>query len=271
MTGAAAAVSVALVLIPGVLASGCSSGDAAGRLEECGRGVEGYIEGGGYLHFTQEMENRLVAEVGEFQQVLRVEGDIIFPDRETYEYEETVSSSLQPDQPQRNSFSYLTLDRGATAYVMGERLSRELGVTGWVHYTPESGQNRFFDYDQVMAGLVAMGGEPEWLGYEEVDGVRCARASYVASGEELVGLRIQNDPYFAEQYGGLGLADILGELSVELWIGEKDGLPRRVVMEQSIELDDGSSRHTLVTFTFSAYGEEPPLPIEAPAFSHEAV
>ena len=107
---------------------------------------------------------------------------------------------------------------------MGERLSRELGVTGWVHYTPESGQNRFFDYDQVMAGLVAMGGEPEWLGYEEVDGVRCARASYVASGEELVGCASRTTLLRGAKYGGLGLADILGELSVELWIGEKDGL-----------------------------------------------
>lgn len=265
-------IAVIIFLLVSGLAAGCGdSRGAAGWLEECGREVESYAGANGYVHFVQEMENILGTAQGEFEQVLRVEGDIIFPDRESYRYEETVSSSLQPGQPQENSFSYLTLDRGATAYVMGERLSQELGVAAWIHYTPASGQNRYFDYAQVIGSLVTMGREPEWLGYEDAGGESCAHVRYSASGQDLIDMRIQSDPYFAEQYEGLDLGEALGELSVEFWIGEADGLPRRVFMEQSIVLDGGTSRYTRVTFTFSAYGEKPPLLIEAPAFSHEAV
>ncbi len=232
--------------------------------------MEEYDSEGGYLHFEQELQYRLVTEQGEFEQNLLVAGDMILPDRETYEYEETVSTSQQPGQSQENVFSYLTLDGGATAYVQGERLSAELGVVGWIHYRPLAEQNRYFDYTALMAGLADMGEKPEWLGYEDSGGERCAHLRYAASSQELIDLRVQQDPSFAAQFEGLDLGEVMGELSVEIWIGEADKLPRRVAMDQSVSLEEAKSSTTAIVFVFSGYGEEPPLPIEAPAFANEA-
>ncbi len=269
--GRTAAVMALALALTCVIAAGCApERDPAAWLEESGRAVGEYAAGEGYLHFLQEMESVVGTTQGEFGQVLRVEGDIIFPGREAYGYAESLSSSLSPGQEQGNSFSYLTLDGGATAYVMGERLSAELGVSGWIRYTPASGQDRFFDYPRLLASIVSMGQGPEWLGHEEEDGVRCARVRYAASAEEMLDLRVQQDPSFAGQYQGLQ-AGGLGGLTVEVWIGEEDKLPRRVFMEQTVSTPEGVSGATRVVFTFSAYGEEPPLTIEAPAFFHEAV
>jgi hypothetical protein len=62
----------------------------------------------------------------------------------------------------------------------------------------------------------------------------------------------------------------MGELLVEMWIGEADKLPRQVAMDQSFSLEDGKSSTTRLVFVFSGYGEEPPVPIEVPAFANEA-
>ena len=252
-------------------AAGCGSArEAAAWLAESGQAVEEYAAAGGYLHFRQEMESVIGGALGELSQVLRVEGDIVFPEREAYGYEETLSISLLPGEEQRNAFSYLTLDGGATAYVMGERLSAELGVEGWIRYTPAPGQNRYFDYALLAGSLLSMAREPEWLGYEEEGGTRCAHLRYVASGEEALQLHMQRDPSLAGQYldpqaGGLG------ELTVQLWIGEEDKLPRRASVEQEVSTPDGVSGSTRAVFTFSGYGEGPARSIEAPAAFHEAV
>ncbi len=268
----AAIVTLLAGLLLGGLAAGCGDAqDPAAWLEDCGREVETYAGQNGYVRFVQEMEYSMGTAQGEFEQVLHVEGDIIFPDRESYRYDETVSSTLQPGETQTNSFSYLTLDGGASAYVMGERLSVELGVAGWIHYAPTAEQNRYFDYRQFTGGMLCMGTGPEWLGYEDSGGVRCGRVRYGASGQELLDLRIRQDPSFAEQYQGMDVGEIVGDLRIEVWIGEADRLPRRVSMEQEVALEDGTSSSIRLSFEFSAYGEEPPLLIEAPAFSHEAV
>jgi hypothetical protein len=262
---------VLFLLVSGFLAGCGDSQDPAAWLADCGRKVDICAGEAGYVHFVQEMEYRMGMAQGDFEQILRVEGDIIFPDRESYQYNETVSSTLKPEQPQENSFSYLTLDGGATAYVMGERLSAELGVAGWIHYTPTPEQNRFFDYPELMAGLITMNREAEWLGFEDSGGERCAHVRYSASGQDLIDLRIQQDPSFEEQIQGLDADEIMGDLTVDIWMGEADKLPRRVSMEQVSSPQDGTSSATHLTFVFSAYGEEPPLLIEAPAFSREAV
>ncbi len=266
-----AIIAVFTLIMAGAIAAGCGGGaDASAWLEDCGRAVEEYDIEGGYLHFEQELQYRLATEQGEFEQNLLVTGDIILPDREAYEYEETVSSSQQPGQSQENVFSYLTLDGGATAYVQGERLSAELGVVGWIHYRPLAEQNRYFDYTALMAGLADMGEKPELLGFEDSGGERCAHLRYSASSQELIDLRVQQDPSFTAQFEGLDLGEVMGELSVEIWIGEADKLPRRVAMDQSVTLEEAKSSTTGIVFVFSGYGEEPPLPIEAPAFANEA-
>jgi hypothetical protein len=260
-----------LFLLAGAIAAGCSGGgDASAWLDECGQAVEDYDSQGGYLHFEQELEYRLVTEEGEFEQSLLVSGDIVLPDRETYEYTETVSSSQQPGQSQENAFSYLTLDGGTTAYVQGERLSDELGVVGWIHYRPLSDQNRYFDYTALMTGLADMGEKPEFVGFEDSGGERCAHLRYSTTSQELINSRAAQDPSFTAQFEGLDLGEVMGELSVELWIGEADKLPRQVAMDQSFSLEDSKSSTTQLVFVFSGYGEEPPVPIEAPAFANEA-
>jgi len=261
-----------IVLAAAWSVAGCgNSQDGSAWLNDCGQAVEDYAQGTGYLHFVQEKNYSLGMEVGEFEQKIRVEGDIIFPDRETYDYSETTSSSLQPDQPMENSFSYLTLDGGKTAYVTGERLSEELGVIGWVHYTPQTGQNRYFNYAELLRSLTASQGDAEWLGFEDLNGERCAHIRHSISGQELIDKLFREDPTLLEQYQDVDTSDIMGEMSFEMWIAEGDRLPRQAVMDQVTTLEDGTNSTTHLFMVFSGYGEEAPVTIEAPAFFTEAV
>ncbi|RJP34656.1 MAG: hypothetical protein C4536_02345 [Actinobacteria bacterium] len=253
-----------------VLAAGCGGNDPAAWLTDCGEAINAYAQDDGYLHFVQEKEYRLETLQGDFEQQLRVEGDIIFPASETYEYSETATSTQEQEQ-QENTFSYLTLDGGENAYVMGERLSAELGVLGWVYYTPQPGQNRYFDYAGSIAKLTGVAADPEWLGYEDLGGERCAHIRYSVTGQELIELRLQEDPTLAEQLQGVDLSEVMGELVVELWIREADRLPQQVDMTQSVSMAESASSTTHMLFLFSGYGEVPPLRIEAPAFYNEAV
>jgi len=270
--GIVAIPALAVVLAAAWIVAGCgSSQDGSAWLSDCGQAAEDYAQGTGYLHFVQEKDYSLGMEVGELEQRIRVEGDMIFPDRESYEYSETTNSSLQPDQTLENSFSYLTLDGGKTAYVAGERLSEELGVMGWVYYTPQTGQNRYFDFSELMQSLTASQGDVEWLGYEDVNGVRCAHIRHSISGQELIDKLFQEDPALLEQYQDVDVSKVMGEAIFELWIAEGDRLPRQAIMNQVATLEDGTSSTTHLLMVFSGYGEEAPVTIEAPAFFTEAV
>lgn len=261
---------IVLAVMGGTAGCGVSQ-DVGAWLEDCGQAAADYARADGYLHFVQEKDFRLAIEGRDFEQELRVEGDIIFPGRQSYEYLEKSRSSLQPEETQENAFSYLTLDGGETAYVSGRRLSEELGVAGWVQYTPQPDQNRYFDYADLMESLTAPGGEMEWLGFEDSGGERCAHVRYSISGQELIDLRLQQDPSLLEEYEGIDVGGIVGELSLDMWIGEVDKLPRQVKMEQVATLEDGSNSATTLLMVFSGYGEEPRVLIEAPAFFTEAV
>jgi hypothetical protein len=252
-------------------AAGCGGGDEPSTwLEDCRKAVEDYDAQGGYLRFKQESVYVLGSDEAGFQQRIDVEGDIILPDRETYEYREELSSSLQPEITTQNSFSYITLDGGSTAYVSGERLETELGVTGWVRYTPPEGQNRYFDYTALIDKLTTTGENEEWLGYEEVEGARCAYLRYRVKGQVLLELRMQEDPGFAEQFQGLDVGEMLEELVVEIWIREADRLPQQLMMRQSTSGEEDVTADNNMFFLFTAYGEEAPAGIEAPASFTEA-
>ena len=271
MRKALAIVVAAALVAAGVAASGCGKGtDPAAWLEECRRAADGYASDGGYLRFQQEAEYRLETPEGVFDQKIVIEGEGILPDRQAYAYRETVSSSKVPGQMQENAFSYRTLDGGKTAFVEGAQLSAQLGVAGWIHYTPPEGQNRYFDYLGLVERLTGAGGEAEWLGYEEVEGARCARLRYTVGGRELLDLQLQNDPSFLQRYGDVDLGHLLGDLRVEMWIREADDLPQRVAMEQALTLQEDTGSTSRFLIRFSGYGEEPPAPIEQPAFFTEA-
>ncbi len=256
---------IAVLMLLLAAAAGCGDNeDPSAWLDDCRMAVEDYDAEGGYLHFMQKSEYLLGSDEAEFKQHIDVEGDIILPDREKYEYGEEVSSSLQPGVTSQNSFSYITLDGGGTAFVNGERLEAELGVTGWVYYTPPQGQNRYFDYAELVGELTTTGEDEEWLGYEEVEGARCAYIRYKVRGQTLLELRSQEDPTFAEQFQGLNVGEMLGELVVEIWIREEDRLPQKVIMRQSTSGAAGASSGNSIFFLFTAYGEEMPAGIEAP-------
>lgn len=257
----------ALILAAG---SGCGRERPPSEyLRACGEAAERYAEAGGYLRFVQDSENVLSSGQGTLTQGIRVEGEMVFPDRERYEYREEAVSSLRPGEPQTNSFSYITLDGGKTAYVMGERLASQLGLEGWVHYTPPAGQNRFFDYRKLVAKIAAAGEGAEMLGREEIEGRRCLHLAFSLGAQEILDLRLQEDPSFLERYQGLDWESLLGELRMEVWIGEEDDLPVQVVMhaEKSTGNVSFSSR---ISILFSGYGELPPSPIEKPAVFAEA-
>lgn len=265
---AAAAISLA-ALVAGFL-SGCGDGtDPAGRLEESRRAVQEYVQGGGYLHFRQEKDYRLEQAGMALEQKIYIEGDSIFPSRQRYEYRETASGSQSPGSPQENAFSYLTLDGGATAFVEGKRLSEQTGVVGWVHYTPPVGQNRYFDLPAFLAALAAPSPQVEEAGREEIAGTPCTRLRYSVSGEQLFEMRLSEDPTLRETYGDVDLSRLAGDLTVEIWIGDGDNLPRRVTVQESLSLQEGGSSSSYIRIELSGYGEEPPLFIEQPAFFTE--
>lgn len=251
-------------------AAGCGGEkDAAARLEECRGAVARYVEGEGYLHFRQEKAYGLSQGESSFEQRIQIEGDSIFPLRQRYDYREVASSSQAPGETQENFFSYLTLDAGATAFVQGERLTQQTGVPGWIHYTPPAGQNRYFDLRGLVESLAIPEAAVESLGSEEMDGAPCAHLRYGVSGEQLLEMRLQDDPGLRERYEGLDLNQLVGDLTVEVWVGEEDHLPRRIVLRESVSLQ-GSTSTSDIRVELSAYHREPAVSIEQPAFFTEA-
>jgi hypothetical protein len=266
-------ITIALLLAASVVAlSGCAGKkDPVDLLGQCQRAVDDYVQQGGYLRFEQEVNYSLGTTEGQLDQRIAIEGNNIFPNSQAYNYIETVKSSLNPNEAQQNTFSYLTLDQGKTAFVKGERLSTQLGVAGWVHYTPPSDQNRYFDLPKLIQKLTGVNSGVEQVGYEDQGGTKCVHLRYTMSGQELVDLRMQEDPSLQQKFQGLDLSQVLGDLSVELWLGDADSLPRLILMDQEISLENDISSSSRYRIVLSGWGEEPPSVIEAPAFFNEAV
>lgn len=251
-------------------AAGCGGGDPSRSLSRSIEAASGYVEGGGHVHFVQSMTYRLESPEGGFEEDIHIDGDIVFPDRQRYDYREVAASSQAPDRPQESTFSYITLDGGKTAYVQGERIASQLGVVGWVHYTPPAGQNRYFDFVTLMHSLDSPAGGVELVGHEDIDGSRSAHLRYTIGGRELLQQRFQQDPALEERYGGLDVGQLLGEFTVEIWVREADGLPQRIIVDESLELEEGASTVRHLRVDLSGYFEEPPSPIEKPVVFTEA-
>ncbi len=274
--GAAALVSLAaLALLSAALTlatqPGCGGDRSASEwIEFCGRAVEEYAARGGYLRFTQESRTTLTTPQGSLDGWLRAEGDIILPDRERYEYREELSSTTQPGETSGNSFSYLTVDGGETAFVSGENLEKELGISGWVHYKPPQGQNRYFDYLRLVGRIRRMGEKAEKVAHEDIEGRRCVHVVCRLQGREVVDLYLQEDPSFMERIPGAETEDFSGEVLVRVWVDVESGLPLRVLVEASTSQGEGVSASNRMEMRFSGYHDEPPSPIEAPGSFTEA-
>jgi len=260
---------IILVALSLILAGCGGNQGGAKRLQDCGKAVQDYIDSGGYIRFSQEMEYGLTKGEDNLDQKINMQGAAIFPDRENYEYQEAISSSKTSSDVQNNSFSYLTLDAGKTAFVKGDMLSSQLGVVGWVHYTPPAGQNRHFNFSQLMSRLTTALGKVESLGSEDIDGISCEHLAYDLSGQDLINLQLQENPSLQEQYQGIDLSQIVGDLRLELWAGEADNLPRRGLMDQTMS-GDGITSSTHLRIELSGYGQTSLVPIEQPAFFNEA-
>jgi len=257
-----------------VAGSGCGEKSAETWLEECRQAASEYLQDGNYLHFKEvidyDFEGHFEEQSYEFTQQINIEGDTIFVNRQRYDYREILNSPQVPEGTQENSFSYLTVDGGTTAFVEGERLSTQLGVTGWVHYTPTGEENRYFDYGQFIDTLTGTHENLELVGYEDVRGVRCAHLSYTVSGQELMQLRFQQDPSLEEKYSELDLDEYMEDMDVELWVGEEDNLPRRITVSQVLSQEGEGTANVGILMEFEGYGQEPPILIEEPAFFTEA-
>ncbi len=263
-------VALTVALLLAVLAPACGrERTPAEWLQECGRRAREYADSGGYLRFRQEMESTLQTERGDLVRNLRAEGEIILPDRERYEYWEEVRSGIGEGRSGSNSFSYITLDGGKTAYVKGERLSERLGVEGWVHYTPPEEENRFFDYLKLVDKVTATGREEQWLGFEEAEGVRCAHIAFELSGRDILELHAREGSPLMEVYRELDPKWLDEVLGVEVWISEEHLLPVRLRFSMRRALQGLSLSYTLWA-VFEGYGEQPPFPIEGPAAFVEA-
>jgi predicted small secreted protein len=259
-----AAVAISLIL------AGCGSGrDGAKRLQDSGKAVEDYINSGGYIKFSQELQYGLASADGGLDQKITMQGTAILPERQNYEYQETIKSSKSSEEAKTNAFTYLTLDGGKTAFVKGDILSSQLGVIGWVHYTPPTGQNRYFNFPELMSRLTTPQGEVEVLGSEEISNTTCLHLAYDLNGQDLLNLQLQENPSLQEQYAGVDLSQVVGDMRLEMWIGEEDNLPRRGLLDQSLS-ENGLTSTTHLRLELSGYGETPLVPIEQPAFFSEA-
>ncbi|OFW59517.1 MAG: hypothetical protein A2W01_07825 [Candidatus Solincola sediminis] len=264
------AIGLAILIALSIAILGCGGNQGgAERLQACGKAVANYIASGGYIKFSQQMQYGLTTDDGTLDQEIDMRGAAMFPDRENYDYQETIKSSKTSNEEQSNSFTYLTLDAGKTAFVKGDALSSQLGVVGWVHYTPPAGQNRYFNFSQLMSRLTTPQGTVETLGREDISGNQCIHLAYDLSGEDLIDLQLQENPSLKEQYEGVDLTQVIGDLRLEIWIGESDNLPRRALMDQSMT-GGGITSSTNLRIELSGYGETPLIPIEQPGFFSEA-
>jgi hypothetical protein len=250
--------------------AGCG-GERSGakRLENAGKAMQDYINSGGYLKFNQEMQYGLATPDGSLDQKIKMQGAAIFPDKEDYEYQETIKSSKSSNETQTNSFSYLTLDGGKTAFVKGQILSSQLGVVGWVHYSPPAGQNRYIDFSELMSRLTTSQGSVESLGQEEIASTDCIHLRYSLNGQDLLNLQMQQNPSLQEQFQGVDLSQVVGELNLEMWVGIEDQMPRRALLDQALS-QNGMTCTTHLLLELSGYRETPLVPIEQPAFYSEA-
>ncbi len=81
---------------------------------------------------------------------------------------------------------------------------------------------------------------------------------------------MQEDPSLQQKFQGMDLSQVLGDLTVEIWLGEADSLPLLILMDQEQSIENGISSSSRYRFLLSGWGEEPAVVIEAPAFFYEA-
>jgi len=259
-----------VALLLACVATGCRGGRTPAEwLQDCHRSVQEYAGEGGYLRFRQEAEYVVETGRGALTDTVRVEGEIVLPEAERYDYREEVRSDVGGEKGRDNSFSYLTLDGGKSAYVKGERLAEALGGEGWVHYVPREEQDRYFDYLKMVEKATTAARDPQWMGLEETAGVRCAHLAFDLSGRDMLELRSQEGPSLLEEYGNLDPEWLDRELRVELWIGEEDLLPVQLRLSTRYGGGDLDISYTLWV-VFEGYGERPLLPIERPGAYVEA-
>jgi hypothetical protein len=208
---------------------------------------------------------------GVFNQSVVIEGDSIFPDSQSYEFRETMSSSKMPDKTVSNTFSYLTLEGGKRAFVKGEQLSAQLGVSGWIYYTPPQGQNRYFDLPKFMATITGVDSFVERVGKEEVGGTSCHHLTYTLEGRKVLDLRKQEDPSLEEKLQGFDISGLLRDFQVDIWIGAADTLPRRILMTLELLAEEDIKSSSTYRMELYGWGEEPPVVIERPLSYSEAL
>ncbi|MBC7253173.1 MAG: hypothetical protein H5T72_04300 [Actinobacteria bacterium] len=259
-----------VALLLACAATGCRGGRTPAEwLQDCYRSVQEYAGEGGYLRFRQEAEYVVETGRGALTDTVRVEGEIVLPEVERYDYREEVRSDIGGERGKDNSFSYLTLDGGKSAYVKGERLAETLGVEGWVHYVPREEQDRYFDFLKLVEKATTAARDPQWMGLEETAGVRCAHLAFDLSGRDMLEMRSQEGSSLLQEYGTLDPEWLNGELRVELWIGEENLLP--VQLRLGTRYDGGDFRISYALWVvFEGYGERPLLPIERPGAYVEA-
>jgi len=232
--------------------------------------VEEHSRCGGYLRFFQESDTSLALEAGTLQYRMRVQGEIVLPDHERYEYREELESSTRPGEVESNSFSYLTVEGGKTAFVTGKGLEEKLGVRGWIHYTPPAGQSRYFDYPRMIGLVTAMGRNPELLDHQELEGARCAHLAVTLEGREMVESILREDPTLSQKLQNMDLGSLVGDVRLEIWIEEKSGLPLQLYLERDTEWGEGLRNTGTLKFRFRDYLRESPVRIEAPQSFTEA-
>jgi len=253
--------SLLTVALFGPWISGCGGVDPGKALRECARACEAYASEDNYLRFREEVLLELESEGEMISQLIVVEGEQVFPDRQRYLREESWKGPKEGNSLSSTGYQYITVDGGRSAYVRGKKVESALGTAAWVYYTPPPGDRRYFDFIGTVK-LLATG--PAGLSVREegevltlhftVDLEEILKTKFAEAGEEW------REELSRQLEEGLGR-----ELPVEMRLSRGSYLPLEVKVEKQLERE-GVRAYTRLTWRFSGYGEEPSSRIEPPAF-----
>jgi hypothetical protein len=257
-----------------LISAGCSakSTDPRALLDQAMTKATEVSQSNTALVFTEELSMHLENASGNLEQRVKLAGAIQMPLKEDYIYLESWSGSLTNEEtPLAVTLSYVTLDRGRTAYVKGSQLEKGLGAVGWVFYTPPAGDSHYFDYLETVRAIIDNAEEVSLSGEEEVNGVACWHLEVTPSLDAMIEEQLASNPTFREKYQDTEAGKNLREVREEIWISRDTFYPVRIY--NMMELENSESGE-VITVTmqadFSRYGEALESPIDAPAIYTKA-
>jgi hypothetical protein len=257
-----------------IISAGCSgkSSDPRALLDQTLTKATEVSQSNTTLVFTEELSMHLESASGNLEQLVKLAGAIQMPLKEDYIYVESWSGSLTTEEvPLAATLSYVTLDRGKTAYVKGSQLEKGLGAIGWVFYTPPADDSHYFDYLETVRAIIDNTEEVSLSGEEEINGIACWHLEVTPSLDAMIEEQLASNPAFREKYQDTEVGKNIREVREEIWVSRDTFYPVRIYTMMELENSESGEVVTLtMQADFSRYGEALESPIDAPAIYTKA-